>query len=223
MLSLAIETSTKVASIALFRGAELINESTIESGKSASTLVPSIKTLFEVSDESLKTLDAIHIATGPGSFTGLRVGITTAKTLSYAVGCRLIAVNSLHALAHHALTAAKRNSVCVVMDAQRQQLFASLIQLNRDDFVVKKSTQIIERNELKSFADNSPICGPGLRRIDAVELELLDTLPEEYGVCRASSVGILARSGFEQVEEVDCWQLKPNYFRLSTAEEKRIS
>ena len=101
---------------------KLVGEYTIHNKKTHSqTLLPMIHDMLEMADVSVKELDAIAIASGPGSFTGLRIGAATAKGLGGALSIPLIAVPTLEGLAYN--LAGAEALVCPIMDARRQQAY----------------------------------------------------------------------------------------------------
>ena len=122
---LGIDSSGLVASVALQSDDKLVGEYTIHNKKTHSqTLLPMIHDMLEMADVSVKELDAIAIASGPGSFTGLRIGAATAKGLGGALSIPLIAVPTLEGLAYN--LAGAEALVCPIMDARRQQTYTGL-------------------------------------------------------------------------------------------------
>lgn len=144
MLVLAIESATERAGVALADEEGLMVE--VSSGRGhlhVETIAPAVVFVCETAGISLAEIDAVAIDVGPGLFTGLRVGVSTAKTLAYALGCQLVVVSSLRVLAKAALDAAgeldERDLVAVV-DARRAEVFwarfsvksGSLLQIGED-------------------------------------------------------------------------------------------
>src|SRR5690242_6997614 len=120
MLILALETSDLGGSIALFDDGELLKYAALEPPqRSARWLAPAIDGALREAGREPREIGLVAVTTGPGSFTGLRVGVTTAKTLAYAVGCPVVGVNTLEAIAKRAATL--QSPVWAVIDAQRQQ------------------------------------------------------------------------------------------------------
>lgn len=124
-IQIAIETSGRTASIALLEGDTLLRSYFLNDRKrTAATLAPTLKQCLEDCSESGWTISFISIADGPGSFTGLRIGVTTAKTLAYARQIPLVRVDSIAAIAAGAMTEFPDLArVLVLMDAYRGQLF----------------------------------------------------------------------------------------------------
>lgn len=130
MNSLLIDTSNRPMSIALMANDQVLAEHTVESNKDhSSQLMLGIKDLFEQSKLNKEELDAVIVAKGPGSYTGVRIGVTTAKTLAYALKTKLYGVSSLQALAATVdETEAKDRLLVPVFDARREAVYTGVYQ-----------------------------------------------------------------------------------------------
>src|SRR5262249_41581863 len=123
MRILALETTGQSGSIALLQDETIVREATLpQTERSAKSLAPAIQRILSESRWKAREIELITVATGPGSFTGLRIGVTTAKTLAYAIGAQVIGVNTLQAIAAQAPSETYR--LWAIVDAQRQQVFA---------------------------------------------------------------------------------------------------
>ena len=123
MLILALESSAKAASVALCRDGVLIAQSQQCSGLTHScTLLPMAEQMLKNTDTKLADVDAIAVARGPGSFTGVRIGVSTAKGLAWGAQKPAIGVSTLEAMAYHGLAAGEGALVCAAMDARRSQI-----------------------------------------------------------------------------------------------------
>src|ERR1051325_5032976 len=124
MRILAIETSGVAGSVALLQDERVLAEHVLETRqRTAQSLAPAVHALLEQIDWHPSDVELVAVTTGPGSFTGLRIGVTFAKVFAYAVGCQILGVNTLEAIACRAPREA--GTIWVVLDAQRQQLFAA--------------------------------------------------------------------------------------------------
>lgn len=144
---LAIETSGEVCSVALSRGKTLLSEIRLfRRNIHSRELSPAINSLMQLSDEKLNNLDAIVLSSGPGSFTGLRIGYSVAKGLSFALGTKIIEVPTLDLLAMQAPPG--ELPVIAVMDARRGELYAANYQRLEDSVKRTSDYRIIKPRQL---------------------------------------------------------------------------
>lgn len=218
-LLLAIETSGMYGSIALLdlRGESTVVRSAFDlprDRRSAQTLAPTIQEMLGQQGVTPREVGCVAVASGPGSFTGLRVGIATAKTLAYAVGASLVGVNTLAALAEPRLREG-RGPVWAILDAQRSEVFCAQV---HDPYSASIETG---RMPLEAFAvglpDDSIVVGPMADRVAAMatSVEAFEDSPQAEAVARIGSAAWLAG------RTTDPFALVPFYCRLSAAEEKR--
>ena len=148
MKLLLIDTSNQPLSVALTDGNDVLAEITNNSKTNHSVqLMPMIQRLFNESSMSKNDLDGIVVAEGPGSYTGLRIGVTTAKTLAYALNCKLYGVSSLKALA---ATISENNKLLVpIFDARREAVYAGIYQQKNGLLETVLDDQYISINDLK--------------------------------------------------------------------------
>ena len=125
MITLAFESSAKAASVALLRDGRLISQYSQCSGLTHSrTLLPMAEDLLKNAELSLSDVDLFAVAHGPGSFTGIRIGVSTVKGLAWACDKPCVGVSTLEAMAWHGLAAG--GLICPVMDARRSQVYNAL-------------------------------------------------------------------------------------------------
>lgn len=130
MKILGIDTSTSVASVALMEDHVLIGEMTLNNKTTHSQkLMMLIEQLMENTGSNFEDLDAIAVGIGPGSFTGLRIGVTTAKGLAHGANLPIIEVSSLEVLKHQLMI---ESPICVMMDSRRSTVFASFYNTSFD-------------------------------------------------------------------------------------------
>lgn len=149
---LHIETSTKVCSVALSLDGKLIrvkesNELEYSHGENLTLFIASV---LEDSKVSLNDLAAISVASGPGSYTGLRIGVSTAKGLCYALGIPLIAVDALFSLAQLAHEKHSDINLCPVIDARRMEVFNAIYTSSLETLKVI-SADVIDENSYQEF------------------------------------------------------------------------
>jgi len=217
---LAIDTATRYASVALYGGRGVAAEhSWLSHNNHTVEMAPAIAAMLAQQGVASEALTAVAVAKGPGSFTGLRVGITAAKTLAYAVGAEVFAVNTLKVIAWQAPSARQR--VCAVLDAQRQQLFVADFRRTGEHLAEVSETRILDHADwLAGLTPEVAVTGPGLSGLE-------DRLPAGIAVVapacwtpQAATVGRVACLEYLGGARHDLWTLNPRYYRSSAAEEK---
>jgi len=127
MMLLAVDTTSAVATAALFRDGRLVGEREADAGKKhAETLLPLIDALLEENGVTIAQIDAFAVDIGPGSFTGVRIGVSLVNALAFATGRRVIPVDALFALSLSAGEAER--PVCAMIDARNGNAYAALYQ-----------------------------------------------------------------------------------------------
>jgi len=128
MLILGFESSAKAASVAVCRDGKLISQYSQTSGLTHSrTLLPMAEDMLKNAELSMKDVDALAVAHGPGSFTGIRIGVSTVKGLAWALDKPCAGVSTLEAMAWHGISAG--GYICPVMDARRNQVYNALFEI----------------------------------------------------------------------------------------------
>ncbi len=272
MLVLAIETSARHFSLALLSEGVLVseidsrswagngNDLSSNAGKAPEglpnrnigrkpgvsvTLFPALAMLLQQAKVAWSDIGLIAIATGPGMFTGLRVGVVAAKTLAYVHQIPLIGVNTLQVIAAQSISSAERETaesfeengfVRPVLNAQRQQVFSGCYQFGSAwNPVSCQDNEILDSQSwLSGLTENSIVTGSGLKLLGS-ELEehgctlnekmaelKIRIAPESTWDCSAEGVARVGRSQFLAGNQSDVWSLEPFYFRPSTAEEVLI-
>lgn len=228
MICLSIETSTKTCSVALVKdnntlGEVIINTEVTHSQK----LLPSVDMLLNLAEITLQDIDLIGVAVGPGSFTGLRIGIATAKGLAYGRKIPVMSVSTLEALAHTTgTTKGPQNCYIVpILNARRNQVYTGIFNPNKEyqqileDSVIKLD-ELIE--ELKKLQGSFTFTGDGVpafkERIVEQLGEQAQFMPNFNCLPRAAAVGQLAIQKFNQNGGQNPYEIKPEYLRLSEAE-----
>lgn len=222
---LAIESSATACSVALCRGSKLIAQSFQNNGLTHSkTLLPMITTLLEQCEISLSSVDLIGVAVGPGSFTGLRIGVSTAKGLAWANEIACAPCSTLEAMAWQ-LSHLEGYTVICVMDARRKQVYHSR-------FFIKNGIPCrlcpdggVDLEDLKVALDaiETPkiLVGDGTELCAAL-LENVQLPPAHLQMQQAWGVAQVARLLDEAGKLVSSGDLVPEYHRLSQAERERL-
>lgn len=221
MLILALETSGFGGTIALLEDENVLGERTLNAQRRhAQTLVPEIQALLQEQGRKPADCEVIAVSTGPGSFTGLRVGITCAKTMAYATGARLAAVPTFPCLA--AGCPVDVTDVQVIMNAQRQELFVGrYLRTEHGEWIESQPLVIQLASEWQDrLQADDVITGPGLENISQEVAQRCRVLPIEFWQPNARWIGRLGLRQVQAGQLTSCWELRPLYIRKSAAEEK---
>jgi len=216
---LGIESTQQQGSVALLDKGAIVVELTLgNEARSASLLAPGIRQVLNEAGWQPDTLERIAVTVGPGSFTGLRVGVTTAKALAYALGIDVIGVNTLAVLAAQA---GHDGLVEAIMDAQRNELFCQRFQVAQGQ--VQPLDEIhIEDDErwCQTLSEDVIITGPVLAKLADGLSPSMQLADRETWIPQAVTV---ARLGMQQNPTGTAFELVPEYYRKSAAQEKRDS
>ncbi|MEA2105034.1 MAG: tRNA (adenosine(37)-N6)-threonylcarbamoyltransferase complex dimerization subunit type 1 TsaB [Candidatus Cloacimonadota bacterium] len=218
---LAFDTSTTYGTIAFASEGKIIAENVFSNQKTHSTkLLPAIKELLNDCDVSISKIDAIAVGIGPGSFTGLRIALSTAKGICYGQKIPLIPISTLTSLANNIANPAYQ--ICSVLNAGREQFFTALFSSSLDEI---EKPQIVEKKNLfKDFQKKTILVGPPLDdlnyRLKSNRKNILFT-PFHLNFPRASSMinyiitkKIEINYNYKQIADI-----QPLYLRRAAAEE----
>ncbi len=197
--------------------------------KHASLLLPTVDAMLAEAGRAVGDVRAVYISAGPGSFTGLRVAVTFAKTLAFARGVKLVAVPSLRVAVENAPAAAGR--VLGVLDARRGQVFAATYERQGKGFAEVRGVHLTSlANALAEATDaGTPDAGPLWLLGEGLAYHLPGEVPA--GVCvapenlwrpRAAALARVAAGEAAAGRFADPFELKPIYVRLAEAHEKRL-
>jgi tRNA threonylcarbamoyladenosine biosynthesis protein TsaB len=223
MKTLAFESTAKPASVALVSDGELISQYTQISGLTHSrTLLPMAEDLLKNAELALADVDVFAVAHGPGSFTGVRIGISTVKGLAWAAEKKCIGVSTLEALAWNG--AAVGGFVCPVMDARRSQVYNAVFEIRDGAPVRLRPDRAVGLDELAEDVQKlgKPVflTGDGARLcFDYLSSRGISSILAPENLRWQSAWGV-AMAAFGQ-ESVSADDLLPVYLRLSQAERER--
>jgi tRNA threonylcarbamoyladenosine biosynthesis protein TsaB len=230
---LAIDTATRTQSIALLEGTTVLEHSQRRvKFNHGSSLLVHIARMLESQELSVADIELVAVGRGPGSFTGLRVGIAIAKSLARAHCIPLVGVSTLAALAHPAACAHPDAAVCATFDARRREVYTGLYAHNTDAGgglrlleADRAATTAELRARLLKLAETRPVVlvGDGPHKYaDLSDWPTADVtvLAPWAGVPSAVSVALLARLAAQRGEFADVAALEPNYIRPTEAEIK---
>ena len=200
-MQLAIDTSTNTASLALVRESEVIAELTWQCGQNHSTeLLPRLASLLSQAKLSIKDINSIIVAKGPGSYNGLRVGISTAKGLAFSLGIPIVGISTLEVEAYqHADT---NLPVCPIFNAGRGEIATAIYQTRRNKWQQIISEHITTMETLcPQIATKTIFCGELTASIaDQLRRKLKQKAIISSPAARLRRAGFLAELGQKQME-----------------------
>ncbi len=221
---LAADTATDIYSVALARGGELVAEFTVRGPRRhAERLHPLLQQVLAEAGCPLESVQVFGVSAGPGSFTGLRIGVSAMKGLAFACGMPLIAVNTLDALAHTVPPAAP--SLVAMLDARMHEVYAATYQREGDTWRCVSPPQVGAPASLAGQAPSGAcFVGDGIVRYaeevrGAAPAAVL--LGGYHAVPRAGAVALLAAASVAAGAAGDPGQVAPLYLRQSQPEEAR--
>ena len=212
---LIVETSHRVGKVALALGAAIVAERALdESRRHARDLAPAAQQLLRQQGWRARDLDAVIVSCGPGSYTGLRVGLMSAKTLAYATGCALLAIETFQAIYQH--VCAEHQNIDVIADAQQDNIYARRFGTFAEPLTIVPFEMWLE----SALALHVAVTGPGLESFADRLPPALTMLPRETWLSQPTSLLKIGRARFLNGERDDPFVVEPLYLRASSAEEK---
>lgn len=230
MKILALDSSGMVASAAVVEDDILTAEYTMNYKKTHSqTLLPMLDELKKAIQLDLTSIDAIAVAAGPGSFTGLRIGSATAKGLGLALNKPLIGVPTVEALAYNLYDTDRDTVICPIMDARRNQVYTGIytfeehqLKALKDQDAVPMEELIEELNRLQKsvifLGDGVPVYKNRIKEMCTVPYSFA---PAHLNRQRAGAVAALAEIYYKEGKIQSAGEHQPDYLRVSQAERER--
>ena len=219
---LALDTSTKNCSVALFNGNKIIalKEQNSDGYTHAEQLTLFIDQVVKSARVTLKEIKAIAISKGPGSYTGLRIGTSTAKGLCYALDIPLISIPTLKAMACTITKSHVADIYCPMIDARRMEVFSAVYDVKNNeirgvqaDVVDEQTYANFLNNEVLFFGDGASKCKETINHKNAKFIEGI--YPS------AKNLGILANAKFEKKDFEDVAYFEPYYLKDFVAGKKK--
>ena len=221
MRILAIETTERIPTVAGIEAGRVVKQQSLDPGKrSAQTLAPGMRTLLDEIGWIPASVDLVAVAVGPGSFTGIRVGVTTAKAFAYAVGAEVLGVSTLETIAFGCPD--ETAAVSTAVDAQRREVMAQMFRRYAEERFQPEGDAALVPMEtwLSEVPPDAKLAGPILRKLPPERIEAAPVVDPAYWSPTAASVGLLAHRKYAEGARNTLWDLLPVYSRLSAAEEK---
>lgn len=226
MLTLAFESSAKAASVALCNGTELIAQTTQVCGLTHSvTLLPMAEALLKNTGYKLSDVELFAVAHGPGSFTGIRIGVSAIKGLAWGAQKPAVGVSTLEAMAWNGVAFGEGEIVCCVMDARRSQVYNAIFQIQDGKPQRLRGDRAISLEELaedvKTLGKPVHLIGDGIavtEKAFAASGIAYTSAPEPIRMQNAYGVAMAATTA--EIGTAD--DVMPVYLRMSQAERERL-
>lgn len=221
--ALAIETSSRIGSVAAVEGDTVLAEEQFAHGlQHAAMILPMIDRLCRAQGWSPRGVQELYVSAGPGSFTGLRIGVTLAKTMALATGVKLVAVPTVRVLVENAPAEARH--AIIVLDAKRDQIFTARFERVEDQWIEREPAQLASLRDMLSRAPRPVhLLGEGIpyhqKFVPTDDPGLIVTQPE----CWRPQAAVVARLGRGMAlagRFTDPDRFIPIYLRKPEAEEK---
>jgi tRNA threonylcarbamoyladenosine biosynthesis protein TsaB len=229
MKVLGVDTATTGGGIGIIDDEKVLAEYTFEAGDTPSArLIPAIQGVLDQAGLDLATLDAIAVSLGPGSFTGVRVGLSAVKGLSLAGGMPVLGVPSLDALAAQLPRQRTPNLICPLIDARKGEVYAALYKRPEEGGLERVTPyQVLSPHALlvQVPLQETTFLGDGVEVYQKLIKEQLGEralfAPPELQFLKGQTVAVLGRERLERGGRDDVASLVPLYIRPSEAEIKR--
>jgi tRNA threonylcarbamoyladenosine biosynthesis protein TsaB len=218
---LALETTNWIGSVAAMKDSKLLLELELNpQQRTAQSLPPGMAILLERVGWKPADVQLVALTIGPGSFTGLRIGVTMAKTFAYAVGAEVLGVNTLETIAQAA--PADVSAITAVIDAQRGDVVVRTFSRGPEGFLLPTGDQQLISIDrwLQELPAGMAVTGPALAKLASRLPGHVILLDDKYWTPRAAMVAQLAHRQYTAGRRDDLWTLAPQYSRQSAAEEK---
>ncbi|MBN2473434.1 MAG: tRNA (adenosine(37)-N6)-threonylcarbamoyltransferase complex dimerization subunit type 1 TsaB [Pirellulales bacterium] len=218
---LALETTEKTGSVAAMCDGKLLLEIELNrQQRSAQSLAPGLQALLRQLQWRPRDIDLVAVCIGPGSFTGLRVGVAAAKAFAYAANAEVLGVGTLEVIAARA--PGQIQSISVAVDAQRGDVVAQSFRRNdAGRLCPEAAARLLDIDTwLAAIQPDTVVSGPVLQKLAGRVPEHVMVLERQYREPRAAALAQLAARDYAAGRRDDIWSLSPHYCRRSAAEEK---
>ena len=223
MKILGVDTSTPIGSVALIDDNNVIAEHTLDIVQAhSSRLMPAIDSVLKWGDITVDDLDGCAVGIGPGSFTGIRIGVATIKSICYAVDKPIVGVSTLEAIAYNLRWS--NSIICPLLDARRSEIYGAIFQGNMkwerlsedlclplDAFLERIKTDIPPDCPINFVGDGLGTYGSLVRENLGERVHFADAI---FNVPRGATIAHLGAQRLQHGERDSYWTLVPNYVRI---------
>lgn len=224
---LGIDTSSIVATIAVLNEEKLRAEYIVNNKKTHSEkMMVVLNQVLEDSGITVKDIDVVAVAKGPGSFTGIRIGMACAQGIAHALNKPMVGVNTFDGLAYNLM--GYDGLLCPMINAQRQEVYTALYRWEDDklkrlwDYKLIKVDKLLK--DLSALKEKVVVLGDGMpllkKYLNENQSENIVISHPVFSMPRASSVAAAALQEYNRGNTQNCFSIKPFYIRKSSAEEK---
>lgn len=219
MKILAIDTSSEICSTSILENENVIDENNLDNGKTHSeNLMPLVEELLNRNSIKLADIDLIACSVGPGSFTGIRIGVSSVKAIAEVLGVPVASITSLETLSKNVISNDAATIVSMI-DARNNQVYCGIFDENYDkkeEYIADSIENVIEK--LKIYTNIIFVGNGALVHKELLEANFVDAKFEENSKQSASNVGKLGYKKFKQDEILNADTIIPIYLRKSQAE-----
>lgn len=222
MKVLAIDTSTMMSSICVLDGGVVLGEYSLNQEQTHSELLlPMTDALLKGLGLKLSDIDLYAVAKGPGSFTGLRIGMSAVKTMAQVLDKKIVGVSTLEGLAYGVIS---EKLIMPLIDARGKRFFAGIYKWEGGKLINKHEDSLYNFKDIKNFLENSEdefvLVGEGTNLVkeDLDGLNNLSFAHSGLNNCISSSIGLIGLEKAQENELDNYFDLAPNYIRKSQAE-----
>lgn len=228
MIIMAFDSTAKSASVAVLDGEHVLAEYNIDNGLTQSELLlPMAEDMLRALKLSFSDVELFACSRGPGSFTGVRIGVSLVKGLAFGRGVPCVGVSTLESLAES--LRGLRGIIVPVMDARRDQVYTAIFSSDGDELVRRTEDMAVSHSALaemlRDTEDRIYLVGDGYgvtkRALDALGIKT-EATPERLRPQSAASVGAVAYRKYKIGEAVDDLIISPTYLRMPQAERERL-
>jgi len=226
MIILAVDTTTFTGSVALLKETNLIAEVNIDSSSNYSErLLPAVDFLLKTNKLSIQDIDGFAVAVGPGSFTGIRIGLSTVKSFSFASGKPVAGVSTLKALAEK-LRLSQAHLLCPLLDAKKGEVYAALFESKGDKLFEVVPQGVYSPDRFFSLLPSHRVVSFIGNGVEVYRKRIFQYFKDKARLSRRSPfiAHEIGRLGYELLKKkkgMSAGELEPLYFRQSQAEENR--
>ncbi|KAA3610571.1 MAG: tRNA (adenosine(37)-N6)-threonylcarbamoyltransferase complex dimerization subunit type 1 TsaB [Calditrichaeota bacterium] len=222
MTVLGIETSTATCAVALVKDGRLLAEYRHQQAKMHAEIIPAlVENLFKTTALTFSDLDGVGVSSGPGSYTGLRIGMSLAKGLAFARQIPIAGIPTVEAIAFGLISAF--SPLIIAMPSRKGEIYAGAFVAENERAQFVKPVEAVLIAEFPDWAENiQTVAGPGITALETAGITGFNYLPERLWQIGALNTGLLAAEKFAVGQADDLHSLEPNYIKPFYTTAKKV-